>query len=145
MFEEIISTLRSQAAPELISKLGLDAKQADGSINAAADSVKEVIGGGDGFGLDDVLNLFSDQQNSSAANGILSNIGGLLQNKLTGDVGLSSAKAGGVSDMLLPMLTQMLSKYVGGDSNNLQNLIGNLGGEGGLAGIAKGLLGNLFK
>ena len=141
MLDQILSTLQSQAAPKLMSQFGLDEKQAGGSIAAAADSVKEVIGGGDGFGLDDALNLFSSAKNSSAADGLLGNIGNMLQSKLTGQVGLDAGKASGITAMLLPMVTELISKQVGGDPKNLQALIGG----GGLAGMAKGLLGNLFK
>lgn len=142
MLDQILSTLQSQAAPKLMSQFGLDEKQASGSIAAAADSVKEVVGGGDGFGLDDALNLFSSAKNSTAANGILGNIGSMLQNKLTGQVGLDAGKASGITAMLLPMITDLISKHVGGDPKNLQALIG---GGGGLADMAKGMLGNLFK
>ena len=50
MFDQILSSLKEQAAPALMEKLGLDQKQASGSITAAADSAKEVLSGGDGFG-----------------------------------------------------------------------------------------------
>lgn len=144
MLDRIISSLREQAAPELINKLGLTETQASGSIHAAADSVKQVVGGGDGIGMDDLLNLFSDKANNSKADGIMDNIGSLLKGKLSSDVGLDAAKASGVKDMLMPMLMQLVSKYVGGDSKNLQSLLGGLA-EGGLADKAKGLLGGLFK
>lgn len=147
MLDQILSTLKSQAAPELMNKLGLNEQQTNGSILAAADSVKEVIGGGDGFGMDDVLNLFSEAKNSSAADGILSNIGGVLSSKLTGQVGLNAQQAGGVQSLLLPMITGLLSKYIGGDAKNLQGLIGSFtgGNGGGLADIAQGFIGKLFK
>ncbi len=141
MFDQILSTLTSQATPDLMNKLGLDQKQATGSIAAAADSVMHIVGGGDGFGLDDALNLFSSAKNSKAADGILANIGSVLQGKLTNEVGLSSGQASGVGAMLLPMITELISKHVGGDAKNLQSLVGG----GGLADMAKGLLGNLFK
>jgi hypothetical protein len=140
MFDQILSSLQTQAAPKLMSQFGLNEKQVGGSIAAAADSVKQVLGGGDGFGLNDALNLFSANKNSSAANGILGNIGGLMQSKLTGQVGLDASKASGVTSMLLPMVTDLITKHVGGDAKNLQALVGG----GGLAGKAKGLLGNLF-
>lgn len=143
MFDQILSTLSQQATPELMSKLGLSEKQATGSVHAAADSVKQVIGGADGFGLDDVLSLFSNAKNTANADGILSNIGQVLNGKLTGQVGLDAAKAGGVKDMLLPMITSLVSKHVGGDASNLQQLVGGFGG-GDLAGMAKGMLGKLF-
>ena len=147
MFDQILSTLKSQAAPELMSKLGLNEQQTHGSISAAADSVKEVIGGGDGFGLDDVMNLFSDAKNSPAADGILSQVGNVLSSKLTGQVGLNAQQAGGVQSMLLPMITSLISKQVGGNASGLQGLIGSFtgGAGGGLGDIAGGLIGKLFK
>lgn len=144
MLEQIISTLKSQAAPELMSKLGLNEDQAHGSIHAAADSVKEVIGGGDGFGMDDALNLFSQAKNNAGADGILSNIGGVLSNKLTGQVGLNAQQAGGVQNMLLPMITNLISGHVGGNAGNLQSLLASFTGGGGIGAAAQGILGNLF-
>lgn len=141
MFDQILKTLQQQAVPQLMNQFGLDEKQAGGSVKAAADSVKEAVVGDNGFGLDDALSLFSSGANSKGADGLLGQIGGLLQNKLTGQVGLESSKASGVSNMLLPLITDLVGKYVGGDQKNLQSLIGG----GGLAGVAKGLLGNLFK
>ena len=143
MFEQILSTLESQAAPALMSKLGLDHQQASGSVNAAASSVKEVVAGGNGFGLDDLANLFSSATNSSGAEGILGQLGKTLQGKLTNEVGLDANKAGGVQAMLLPMLTDLISKHVGGDSSKLQGLISGLGGSAGLENAAKGMLGKL--
>jgi len=141
MLDQILSTLQSQVVPQLISQQGLNEKQANGSINAAADSVKDVLSGGDGFGLDDALNLFSSAKNTNAAEGLLGNIGQIFQGKLTGQVGLDAGKANGVAALVLPMITELVSKYVGGDAKNLQSLIGG----GGISDVAKGLLGSLFK
>ena len=146
MFEQILQTLEKEAAPALMSKLGLDKQQASGSVNAAASSVKEVISGGDGFGMDDIANLFSSSQNSTGADGILGKVGSLLQSKLTGQVGLDDNKAGGVSAILIPMVTDLITKHVGGDANKLSGLLGSLtGNSGGMADMAKGVLGDLFK
>lgn len=146
MFDQILTTLQKEAAPALMSKLGLDQTQATGSVHAAADSVKEVIGGGDGFGMDDVMNLFSNATNSSGAEGILGQIGTALQSKLTGQVGLDASKAGGVQAILLPMLTDLIGKYMGGDPGKLKGLMGGItGNSGALADTAKGMLGKLFK
>lgn len=144
MLDQILSTLQQQAAPALMAKLGLDQQQASGSLNAAKESVAEVIGGGKGFGLDDVLSLFSNNQNTAGANGILDKLGSVLHGKLTGQVGLDAAKAGGVKDMLLPMVTNLISQHVGGDGNKLTGLLQGLGGGNDLAGAAKGLFGKLF-
>lgn len=144
MFDQILSTLEKEAAPALMSKLGLNQQQASGSVNAATDSVKEVLGGSDGFGMDDVMNLFSSGSNTSGADGILSRVGSSMLGKLTGQVGLDAAKAGGVKEMLLPMVTDLITKHVGGDGSKLQGLLGGLAGGSGLAGAAKGMLGKLF-
>ena len=146
MLDQLLETLKGQVGPELISKIGLDQDRTNGSINAAAASVQEVIGGGNGFGMDDVLNLFSSATNSAGANGILSNIGNVLSRKLTGEVGLNASQASGVSDMILPALTSLLSNKVGGNAANLQGLFGSFtgGNGGGIADMAKGMLGKLF-
>lgn len=47
--------------------------------------------------------------------------------------------------MLLPLVMNLISKQVGGDSSKLQGLLGGLGGGDGLASAAKGMLGKLFK
>ncbi len=146
MLDEILSTLKNQATPELMNSIGLNEQQTNGSINAAADSVKQVIGGGDGFGLDDMLNLFSNAQNNSNADGILNNIGQVFSGKLSSDVGLDAQQSSGVQALLLPMIMKLLSGKVGGDANNLQGLIGAFTGNGGgLAGMAGGMLKGLFK
>ncbi|MBX2982825.1 MAG: hypothetical protein WBB32_05735 [Flavobacteriales bacterium] len=145
MFDQILSTLQKEATPVLMSKLGLNQQQASGSVNAAASSVQEVIAGGEGFDMNDLTSLFSSGQNSSGADGILGKVGTLLQGKLTGQVGLDDTKAGGVSAMLLPMITDLITKHVGGDTGKLQGLLGGLTGGSDMADAAKGMLGKLFK
>ncbi|MBK6777641.1 MAG: hypothetical protein IPG74_17985 [Flavobacteriales bacterium] len=144
MFDKILDQLKSQVGPQLMQKAGLNEHQTNGSINAAAASVREVVGGGDGFGMDDVLNLFSADKNNINADNLLSNIGNVFQGKLTSEVGLDAGKASSVSALVMPMLTKLLSDKIGGNAGNLQSLLGNLGG-GGIADMAKGFLGNLFK
>lgn len=144
MFDQLLSALQNEAGPALKSKFGLDDQQVTGSLNAAKDSVAQVIGGGDGFGLDDVLNLFSSNANTSGADGIVAKLGPVLQGKLGSDVGLDATKAGGIADMLVPMITNLISKYVDGDGNKLSGLLQGLGGAGNLGNLAKGMLGKLF-
>ncbi len=145
MFDQILSTLQKEATPVLMSKLGLDQDKAKMSVGAATESVKEVLGAGKGFELKDALSLFSSSQNSSGAEGMLGKLGSVLQSKLTGQVGLDSAKAGGVSAMLLPMVTDLISKHVGGDPSKLSGLLGGLADGGDMSKMATGMLGKLFK
>ncbi len=147
MLDQILSALQSQAAPQLISKFDLNETQAKGSVTAAADSVKDAISGSNGFGMDDVLSLFSSAKNSAGADGLLNSIGGIFLQKLTNNVGLDASKAAGVKDLVLPMVMKLLSDKVGGNPVNLQGLIGGLAeaNSGGIAKIASGFLGKLFK
>lgn len=145
MFDQIIENLKKDAAPQLISKLGLDSGQADKSISAAADSVKEVLGGNHGFGLSDITNLFSTAKNNSGADAIVSKLGTVLHGKLTGQAGLESGLAGRVKELLLPMVTDYVTKHVGGDAGKLTSLLGGLsGGAANLGDAAKNLIGGLF-
>lgn len=145
MFDQILSSLQKEAAPALMAKLGLDQTQATASVGAAASSVKEVLGGDHGFGMDDVLNLFSSNKNTSGADGLMSKLGTVMQGKLSTDAGLPAEKASLVQSMLLPMVTDFISKHVGGDASKLKGMLGGLGNLGGLADTAKGMLGKLFK
>jgi hypothetical protein len=142
MIDQILASLKEKATPALMGQLGLDASQANNSVMAAADSVKEVVVGDNGFGMDDALSLFSSAKNSSGADGMMGKIGEVLLGKLTGNVGLDASKASGVSAMLMPMVMDLVSKYIGGDAKNLQSM---LGGGSGIADAAKGMLGKLFK
>lgn len=147
MLDEILETLKNQAGPDLMNKIGLNEQQTQGSINAAADSVKQVIGGGDGFGLDDMLNLFSEAKNNQNADGILNDIGKVFNNKLSGEVGLNAQQSGGVQSLILPMIMNLLGGKVGGNANKFQSLISSfMGGQGGgIANAAGGMLKGLFK
>jgi hypothetical protein len=128
-----------------MSKLGLNEEQAHGSIAAATDTVKEAMAGGHGFSLENAASLFSNAQNTPGADNMLSNITNAVSGKLTGQVGLNPDQAGGVSSMIMPMITNMLTQKIGGNAGGLQSLIGGLtGGSGGLGGIASGLVGKLF-
>ncbi|MBK9419959.1 MAG: hypothetical protein IPN44_02780 [Flavobacteriales bacterium] len=145
MFDQILSSLQKEAAPALMAKLGLDQNQADKSVGAAANSVKEVLGGNHGFGMDDVLSLFSNNTNTAGANGLMSKLGTVMQGKLSTEAGLPAEKASMVQSMLLPLVTDFIAKHVGGDASKLKGMLGGLGDLSGMADTAKGMLGKLFK
>lgn len=137
MLDELIGSLKDQVGDSLKEKIGLDQSQSDNSINAAASSVGDLLGG-DGLDMGDVLNLFSKNDNTSGADNLVGQLSENFMGKLTGEVGLASEQAGGVKDMLLPMLMNLVSDKVGGDQNMLSGLVG------GLLGGAKGGVGSLL-
>lgn len=146
MFDNILSQLTQQALPKLMNEHGLSKEQAQASIASAATSVQQTLGGEHGFGMDTLLNLFSNAQNSGQANSLLGQIGQTMQGHLANNASLSPAQAGSVKDTLLPMITNLISQHVGGQQGNLQSLLGGFtGGGGGIGQMAGGLLGKLFQ
>ena len=147
MLDEIIGTLKEQVGSSLMEKVGLDQTQSDNSISAAANSVQDLLGTDDGLDIGDVLNLFSKESNTAGADGILGQLGETFMGKLTGEVGLASNQASGVKDLILPLLTSLLSEKIGGDKGSLMNMLGGLlsdqkgGGIGSLLGGASKLFG----
>ncbi len=143
MIDQIISSLKDKVGGDLLSKIGLDQSQADGAIKAAGSSVQEVIGGG--ADLSSVLNLFSKDGNNAGGSDLLKTLGSNYLGKLTGQVGLDASKAGSVKDLVLPLLTNMLSEKIGGNKDMLGSLLGGKAKDvvGGLTGKLGGL-GKMF-
>lgn len=134
MLDQIINSLKEQVGGDLMQKVGLDQEQTNGAIETAGDSVKDVISGGGGLDLGTVLNLFSKEQNSSAANDLLGKLSSDYLGKLTGKLGLDAGKAASVKDLVIPALMSLLGNKVGGNKDMLSSLLGDAG---------KGLLGGL--
>ena len=143
MINEIVGALKDQVGSSLMDKIGLNQQQSDDSIDAAASSVTDLLGGSGGLDLGDALNLFSADDNSTGAANIMGQLGDSFLGQLTSKVGLDAGKASGVKDILLPMLVSYMSNKVGGDENKLSGLVGGLlsGKDGG----ASSLLGGVTK
>lgn len=136
MIDQLISSLKDKVGGDLLNKFGLDQTQTDGALKAAGNSVQEVAGGG--ADLSSVLNLFSKDGNSTGGNDLLSKLGSNYLEKLTGQVGLNATKASSVKDLVIPLLTKMLSEKIGGNKDMLSSLLG-----GGAKGAVEGLTGKL--
>ena len=67
-----------------------------------------------------------------------------MQGNLTTQAGLSAEQAGGVKNTLLPMITDLVTKHVGGNAGALQGLLGDLGQGSGIADLAKSAIGPFF-
>ncbi|MEZ4755526.1 MAG: hypothetical protein R2817_01725 [Flavobacteriales bacterium] len=144
MLDNLLPLLKDKVGADLMNKVGLDASKTDGALNAASSTVTELLGG-KGIDMSTVLNLFSKDTNTPGANDLLGQLGQTYLGKLTGQVGLDAAKANSVKDLVMPVLTSLLSEKIGGNAGALQGLLGNLGGGGKVADMAKGMLGKLFK
>lgn len=142
MIEHLINALKDKVGGDLIGNIGLDPAQADGALKAAGDTVQDVVGG-NSVDLPSVLNLFSKDSNSGGANDLLGKLGSNYLGKLTGQVGLDGAKAGSVKDLVIPVLTGMLSEKIGGNKDMIGSLLGGKAGD--MLGGAAGKLGGLGK
>ncbi|WKZ64848.1 MAG: hypothetical protein QY325_08710 [Flavobacteriales bacterium] len=141
MLDQIIPQLKAKLQGELTGKLGVDPSKVDGIVNAAGDSVKE--GMGQGLDLSAALNLFSKDANDAHGSALLGSMGESFLGKLTGPLGFDAAKAGSIKDLVMPVLTQLVTEKVGGNKNLLSGLLGG-GGKDLLSGAA-GKLGGLGK
>lgn len=152
MLDGIIDAVKGQAVEALTSKLGLNGTEIDSVLSSSQQAVEKTVSEEAGSnGVDTLLNLFSGNDNSSAANGLLSSLGGNLISSLTNS-GFESGKSSQIKDIVMPLVVNFISQKVGGDSSNLAGMLGGLlGGQsdqkgGGLLGnIGGGLLKNLFK
>lgn len=145
MFDNIINSLTQQALPKLTGTHGLSPEQAKASIAAATSGLKGTLGGDQGFDMSTLTNLFSSAKNTAGADSLLEKIGGNMQGDLMSKAGLNASQAAGVKSTLLPMIIDLVTKQVGGNSSALQGLLGDIGKGGGIADLAKGALGKLFK
>ncbi|MDN5204484.1 hypothetical protein QQ008_24030 [Fulvivirgaceae bacterium BMA10] len=142
MLNEIINSLKGSAGNELVEKFGLSNESADGVFGALGDSATEIIGNQiTSGGLDNVMNLFSDQPNNSFANSIVEQLGGNFFMKLTNKLGLSDGTARAVQNFVLPMLVNLITQKNNetpfDDASSILDMFGGGGKTGLLAGLAK--------
>lgn len=145
MLDGIIDAVKGEAIEALTGKLGLNNGQIDSVLSSSKEAVEKSISEeASNNGVDTLLNLFSGNDNSSAANSLLSGLGGNLISSLTSN-GFNSGQSSQIKDIILPLVVNFISSKVGGDSSNLTSLLGG-GNSGGLLGnIGGSLLKGLFK
>jgi hypothetical protein len=95
-----------------------------------------------GLGLDTLLNLFSSSENSTASSSLQKSIGNDLVKSLISK-GLGKGKSSSIVQLILPILISKISGLIGGDKNNLTQLLGSSGNSK-LGSIGGSLLKKLF-
>ncbi len=135
MIDQILNSLKDKVGGDLINKIGLNDGQANGAIEAAGNSLQDLVKskGGDLAGLASMLG-------QGGGNDLLGQLGQDYLGKLTGQVGLDAAKAGSVKDLVLPALMSLLS----GNKDLLSSLLGGKGGALGDIASKIGGIGKLF-
>lgn len=148
MIDGILNAVKGEVVGALTEKLNLNDGQIDSVLSSSQDALEKTVADEAGSnGVDTLLNLFSDNDNSSSANSLLSGLGGNLISSLTKS-GFESGTSSQIKDIVLPLVISFISKKVGGDSSNLTGLLGGVLGGGSkddlLGNIGSSVLKNLF-
>ena len=150
MLEEILKSVKGDLGNQLTDRLGMSSVETDKSFNVLGGSLQNVLGDeSKGGGVNTLLNLFSDDDNSGDSDSLVEKLGGSLIGDLVGKAGLTQTKASGFKDMVLPLVISFISKKIGGNSDLLGSLLGGGKSGGALGNVAssllKGKMGGLFK
>lgn len=145
MLEQLLEGLKGQVGQEVQEKAGVDSDmmsqimQLAGGV-ATKEVGKEMMGGG----LDTVMNLFSNNSNSTGANSLQTNITTGVVSSLVEKLGFDEGKASMITAIVIPaimnLVTQKNAETPDNDSSPIDALFG-----GDKGGMVKGLLGGLFK
>ena len=150
MLDQLINSLKSEVGGQLSSQTNLPAGSIDKVFSVISDvTKKEVTGQMLGGNLSNVMNLFSNQPNNSGANLLQSNISSGVISSLTSKLGISPEISKTIAAVAIPALINMItnknSATPDDDPSPLNEIFGGEPKGGLLGGIAKGLLGGLFK
>ncbi len=140
MIDSIIDSLKGEVVEGLTNKLGLSGTEVDKTLSSTKDAFDKTLSDEAGSnGLETLTNLFSDNENSSLSNGLISSLGENLVSSLFSN-GFSSDKVSSIKDLVLPVLIKIVSEKIGGNSQVLSGLLG----KGDIQDKASGLIKGLF-
>lgn len=137
MLDTIIGSLKNEVAGNLTSQFGLDNAAQESVFSATKESVVETVtkqASSEG-GLSGLMNLFSQDKNNDSGNAMQDMIGSALIGKLSGNSQIGAEKAGGIKDMILPVVMNLIAGKVQGKSDGISSLLGDAG---------SGILGNVI-
>lgn len=146
MIDAILKTLKDQVGGQILEKANIPADKLDDVFSVIGDSAQsEVVSQMTSGGLSTMMNLFSNNSNSSSANQLQSNISGNIVTGLIKKLGLSESIAQTISQIVVPaligLITKKNSETPDDDSSPLTDLFGQVtGNKGGIGGA----LGKLF-
>lgn len=144
MLDSILKTLKSQVSNSLQQEAGVESSNIDGVMDVIESVASKKIGAEMlGGGLDNVMNLFSGKSNTTAADGLQTSLTTGVVNGLIEKMGFSKEKASTVTNIVIPVLINLISKKndetPADDASPLISLFG-----GSKSGIGK-KLGGFFK
>jgi uncharacterized protein YidB (DUF937 family) len=131
MIDQLLENVKGGAMGDIMSKFGLDEGKAKGIMDLAGGSTKEVmtekVKSG---GLDTVMNLFSNKENGSSENGVMSSVQDNFVTKITSQLGIDPSIAKNIADTVLPKITSMItSKNEETPSSDSSSILSMFGGD----------------
>jgi uncharacterized protein YidB (DUF937 family) len=141
MLDKILGNLKSEIGSQITGQAKVPPDKVDGIFSVLGEvTKKEVSGHISGGGLGNVMNLFSNKENSSGADQLQSDISSGFINGLMNKLGLSRDTSGSVAGIAVPALINLItrknSETPDDDPSPLNDIFG---------GIAKGEIGNTAK
>ncbi len=145
MIDAILNTLKGEVGNQIMEKANIPSDKLDDVMNVIGDSAKnEVLSQMTSGGLSTMMNLFSNNSNSSSANQLQSNIQNSIISGLIQKLGLSEGVANTISQTVVPVLigliTKQNSKTPDDDPSPITDIFGKVAGNKGVGDV----LGNLF-
>ena len=139
MIDSIIDSLKGELVEGLNNKLGLSGTEVDKTLSSTKDAFDKTVSEEAGNnGLETLTNLFSNNENSSSSNDLISSLGENLASSLSSN-GFSSDKLSSIKDVVLPVLIKLVSEKIGGNSQMLSGLLGKGDIQVKASGMIKGL------
>jgi hypothetical protein len=146
MLDSIINSLKGEVSSDLQQKAGVESSNIDGIMDVVKSVASKKIGAEllSGGGLGNVMNLFTEKQDTTAANSLQTKMTTGVVAGLVEKMGFSKEKAASVTNVVIPVLIKLISKKndktPADDSSALTKIFG---GSAGASDISK-KLGGLF-
>lgn len=144
MLDALLGQIKDQVGGELQQKEAVDSSQLDGIMGVVQSVAGEKIGKqvlGDGLGS--VMNLFSNNNNTTEADSLQSDITGGIVTGLVEKLGFSSEKATSITSTIVPIVIGLITKKNSETPDDDSSPITDLFGGGDMGDIA-GKIGGFF-
>jgi uncharacterized protein YidB (DUF937 family) len=144
MLDGILGQIKGQLGDSLQQQEGVDSSQLDGIMDIVQSVTGEKVGKqmlGDGLGP--VMNLFSNNNNTTEADTLQSDITGGIASSLVEKLGFSGETATNITSTVIPMVINLVTEKNSETPDDDASPLTELFGGGDLGGLA-GKLGDLF-
>lgn len=146
MFEQLIP-LAQEKIGNFLQQQGFGGEQGGEAARAAGEGIvsqlSERFSGGDYSGIMELFSGHDTDASSGAVSSMLPGVADTLSSKLGIDLSQAEGLAGGIIPSVMNMLNDKV-KQAGADGFDVQSLLGNLGGQGGIGGMLGGLVSNFL-